>query len=68
MWHSFLSFLQLTIIEGPAPEGALVFEDVAFVVEHAQGKSVIAAAVMIRLLKHFNFMYRDDESLNSQLL
>ena len=29
---------QLTIAEGPAPEGALVFEDVAFVVEHAQGQ------------------------------
>ena len=29
---------QLTIAEGPAPEGAVVFEDVAFVVEHAQGQ------------------------------
>ena len=29
---------KLTIAEGPAPEGALVFEDVAFVVEHAQGQ------------------------------
>ena len=29
---------QLTIAEGPAPEGALVFEDVAFIVEHAQGQ------------------------------
>ena len=29
---------QLTIAEGPAPEGALAFEDVGFVVEHAQGQ------------------------------
>ena len=28
----------MTIAEGPAPEGAVVFEDVAFVVEHAQGQ------------------------------
>ncbi len=29
---------QLTLAEGAAPEGALVFEDVAFVVEQAQGQ------------------------------
>ena len=29
---------QLTIAEGPAPEGAVTFEDVAFTVEHAQGQ------------------------------
>ena len=59
---------QLTIAEGPAPEGALVFEDVAFVVEHAQGEVCDRCRRNDSTVKtSFIHNTEDDESLYSQL-
>ncbi len=35
MWLNFLIVSELTTAEGPAPEGAVSFEDVAFTIERA---------------------------------